>query len=42
MSKPFIIQYDAGGGVLCISNEIEYLENERSYKNSDKEFIFLV
>ena len=32
ISKPLIIQYDVGGCVICISNKVEYLDNERSYK----------
>ena len=34
-----IIQYDVGGCVLCISNKVEYLDKEESYKNSIKEVV---
>ena len=36
-----IIQYDVGGCVICISYKAEYLDKERSYKNSTKEVILL-
>ena len=35
------MQYDVGGCVICISYEVEYLDKERSYKNSTKEVILL-
>ena len=36
-----IIQYDVGGCVLCIPNDVEYLDKERRYKNSTKGVILL-
>ena len=35
------MQYDVGGCVICISYQVEYLDKERSYKNSTKEVILL-
>ena len=32
-----IMQCDATSCIICITNELEYLDNEKSYKNSAKE-----
>ena len=37
--KSIIIQYDVGGWVICISNKVEYVDKEGSYKNSTKEVV---
>ena len=42
VSEPLIIQYDAGGCVICISNKVEYLDNEKSHKTSTTEVILLI
>ena len=34
-----IIQDDVGGWVICISNKVEYVDKEGSYKNSTKEVV---
>ena len=36
------IQYDISGCVICISNKVEYLDKEESYKNSTKEVILTI
>ena len=33
------IQYGVGGCVICISNKLEYRDNDDSYKKSTKEII---
>ena len=34
-----IIQYDVGGCVICISNKVEYLDNEGRYINFTKDVV---
>ena len=38
-SLSHIIQYDVGGCVISMSNNVEYFDKEGSYKNSSKEVI---
>ena len=33
------MHYDVDGCVICISNEIEYLDKEKSWKNSTEQVI---
>ena len=40
-TKAFIIQYDNGGCVICISNKVEYLDKEWSDKILSKDVLFL-
>ncbi len=36
------MHHDVTSCVICISNEVEYLEKEASYKNSTKEVIVIL
>ena len=33
----YVLDYDVTSCIICISNNVEYLEKEESYKNSTKE-----
>ena len=39
MIDNMFIQYGVGGCAICISNKVEYLDNDDSYKNSTKKII---
>ena len=42
-TKAFIIQYDDGGCVICISNKVEYLDKEFEWSDKilSKDVLFL-
>ena len=36
------MQCDVTHSIICISNKVEYLDKEHSYKNSTKEVIYIL